>query len=164
MGIVSCSKASIHCKCISGSRPVRSNLLQQCLDRVIRAPSRWFDITPVGRVLNRLVSDIGVADDSLQSSIRGFGDSFIAFLSAFGIIVYLVPVFLPLALIVMLLYYGIAGPYVRCTRDLRRLENKLWVAHLTQDILFTDGVTCKPLSTLLDHGRSFGRFDYRSCS
>jgi ABC-type multidrug transport system fused ATPase/permease subunit len=38
------------------------HLFLDCLEKVIEAPTRYFDTVPAGRILNRLTSDIGVAE------------------------------------------------------------------------------------------------------
>ncbi|KAG8696666.1 hypothetical protein FRC08_007008 [Ceratobasidium sp. 394] len=93
------------------------------LNRVVRAPSRWLDVTPVGRVLNRFVSDIGAVDSALNPSARAALSGTINFIASFLVIVLFVPPFLPFALIIAWLYIRIAPPFVRASRDLRRLES-----------------------------------------
>lgn len=92
--------------------------------------SRSFDISPVGRILNRLVSDISTADDNLQGSVRSYLDQTIAFLSAGAVVVFFVPVFVPFAVGLLAFYWVLARPYRNLTRDLRRLEK--CVLHATQ--------------------------------
>lgn len=93
------------------------------LNRVVRAPSRWLDVTPVGRVLNRFVSDIGAVDSALNPSARAALSGTINFIASFLVIVVFVPSFLPFALAIAWLYIRIAPPFVRASRDLRRLES-----------------------------------------
>ncbi|CCO27282.1 CCR4-NOT transcription complex subunit 3 [Rhizoctonia solani AG-1 IB] len=93
------------------------------LDRVVRAPSRWLDVTPVGRILNRFVSDIGAVDSALNPSARAALSGTINFVASFLVIVLFVPSFLPFALVIAWLYIRIAPPFVRASRDLRRLES-----------------------------------------
>ncbi|KAG9127282.1 hypothetical protein FRC07_015040 [Ceratobasidium sp. 392] len=99
------------------------SLFTAMLNRVIRAPSRWLDVTPVGRVLNRFVSDIGAVDSALNPSARAALSGTINFIASFLVIVLFVPSFLPFALVIAWLYIRIAPPFVRASRDLRRLES-----------------------------------------
>ena len=48
------------------------SLFISMLQRLSRAPSRFFDITPIGRILNRFTSDINTVDYNLQGSARLF--------------------------------------------------------------------------------------------
>ncbi|KAG8691671.1 hypothetical protein FRC11_013282 [Ceratobasidium sp. 423] len=99
------------------------SLFTAMLDRVVRAPSRWLDVTPVGRILNRFVSDIGAVDSALNPSARAALSGTINFIASFLVIVLFVPSFLPFALVIAWLYIRIAPPFVRASRDLRRLES-----------------------------------------
>ena len=112
------------------------------LFRLCRAPIRFFDITPMGRVLNRFVSDFGTVDGelaflphgewlltdpivctgALNNSVRSALSGFLAFVSSFGVIGVLVPSFLPFAFIIAYLYARLAPAYILASRDLRRLE------------------------------------------
>ena len=98
-------------------------LFQRMLRRLCHAPSRFFDITPVGRILNRFVSDIGAVDGAVNNSARGALAGVLSFITSFGVIVWVVPFFTPVALFISWLYVRLAPPYVRTSRDLRRLES-----------------------------------------
>jgi ABC-type multidrug transport system fused ATPase/permease subunit len=99
------------------------SLFVAMLDRVVRAPTRVFDKTPTGRILNRFVADIGAVDNALNSSARNALSGTITFLASFGVVVYIVPRFAPFAAFIAFLYIRIAPPFVRTARDLRRLES-----------------------------------------
>lgn len=88
-----------------------------------RAPARFFDVTPIGRILNRFTSDINTLDGALQNSARAALSGIFNFLSSFGVIIVVVPTFAPFALIIAWLYIRLAPQYVRASRDLRRLES-----------------------------------------
>jgi ABC-type multidrug transport system fused ATPase/permease subunit len=98
-------------------------LFQRMLRRLSHAPSRFFDITPVGRILNRFVSDIGAVDGAVNNSARGALTGVFSFITSFGVIVWIVPLFTPVAIFIAWLYIRLAPPYVRTSRDLRRLES-----------------------------------------
>ena len=98
-------------------------LFNAMLSRLIRAPSRFFDVTPIGRILNRFTSDIGVVDGGLLQSARSALTGGLAFVASFLFIIWVVPVFTPFAIFIAWLYIRIAPPYVQASRDLRRLES-----------------------------------------
>jgi ABC-type multidrug transport system fused ATPase/permease subunit len=98
-------------------------LFNALLTRLIRAPSRFFDITPIGRILNRFTSDIGVVDGTLQQSARSALTGGLTFIASFLFVIWVVPIFTPFAIFIAWLYMRIAPPYIQASRDLRRLES-----------------------------------------
>jgi ABC-type multidrug transport system fused ATPase/permease subunit len=108
---------------ITASYYSSKTLFLDCLFRVINAPTRYHDTVPSGRILNRLVSDIAVADSFFRGTLRSFVDTGLAFLSSFAVISWVVPSFVPVALSLLFGYWQIALPYRRTASELRRLEN-----------------------------------------
>lgn len=106
-----------------GSLNASRVLFTAMLDRVSRAPTSFFDRTPIGRILNRFTADIGAVDNALLVSVRSALVGSVSFLASFGVIVIVVPRFAPLALVIAGIYIKLAPPYVKASRDLRRLES-----------------------------------------
>src|SRR3954452_21005933 len=64
-----------------GSLRASKQLYHQLLNRVIQAPLRFFDTTPVGRILNRFGKDFAVIDSILSGNYKNkllFGSKFLA--------------------------------------------------------------------------------------
>jgi ABC-type multidrug transport system fused ATPase/permease subunit len=99
------------------------SLFVSLLNRLSKAPARFFDVTPIGRILNRFTSDINTVDGALQNSARAALSGILNFVASFGVIMVVVPTFAPFALIIAWLYIRLAPQYVRTSRDLRRLES-----------------------------------------
>ena len=99
------------------------SLFSSLLSRITRAPSRFFDITPIGRILNRFTSDVGTIDSALQNSAKACLSGIMDFTSSFITILVVVPGFGPFALVIAWLYMRLAPPYIKTSRDLRRLES-----------------------------------------
>jgi ABC-type multidrug transport system fused ATPase/permease subunit len=93
------------------------------LNRLIRAPARFFDVTPIGRILNRFTSDINTIDGALQNSARACLMGVLNFVASFLVILVEIPTFAPGALFIAWLYIRLAPPYIQASRDLRRLES-----------------------------------------
>ncbi|KAA1107610.1 hypothetical protein PGT21_019897 [Puccinia graminis f. sp. tritici] len=98
-------------------------LFSAMLGRIVRAPTRWYDVTPTGRILNRLVSDIDTVDFALHETSVGAIRGTIAFLISFFVIILVVPTFTPFALFIAWLYIRLGPNYIKTSRDLRRLES-----------------------------------------
>ena len=99
------------------------SLFDALLRRITRAPVRFFDITPIGRILNRFTTDMNTIDGALQMSARDCLSGLLDFLVSFGVILYVVPSFTPFAIFIAWLYIRLAPSYIRASRDLRRLES-----------------------------------------
>jgi ABC-type multidrug transport system fused ATPase/permease subunit len=54
-----------------------NNLHRHALDRIIHAPTRFFDTTPVGRIINRFSKDTESIDSALIGSLKAFLGCFI---------------------------------------------------------------------------------------
>jgi hypothetical protein len=67
--------------------------------------------------------DINIVDGALQNSARGAMGGTLNFCVSFMVIIWVVPAFAPVALIMAWLYIRIALPYIQASRDLRRLES-----------------------------------------
>eukprot|EP00058_Branchiostoma_floridae_P004550 XP_002590038.1 hypothetical protein BRAFLDRAFT_81656 [Branchiostoma floridae] len=98
------------------------NLHNDMFNAIIRAPIRFFDTNPVGRILNRFSKDIGQLDDMFPWTFTDFIEGFLAI---FGIIVLagiINPwVFIPTVPLLLLFIY-IRKYYLSTSRDIKRLE------------------------------------------
>lgn len=106
-----------------GSIRASRNLFTRLNFVVMRAPIRWLDTVPVGRILNRFTADFNVIDSQLANSLS-FGAE--TFLSLFSIIVaglFISRYVLVLAAILLLvcIYYTIC--YLAPARPIKRLES-----------------------------------------
>ncbi|PPQ63821.1 hypothetical protein CVT24_009771 [Panaeolus cyanescens] len=93
------------------------------LKRLTRAPARFFDVTPIGRILNRFTGDINTIDHALQNSARLCFSGVLNFIASFSVILYYIPHFAPFAIMIAWLYIRLAPSYIQASRDLRRLES-----------------------------------------
>ncbi|KAF8339574.1 uncharacterized protein EI90DRAFT_3151078 [Cantharellus anzutake] len=98
-------------------------LYRTMLVSVLHAPSRWFDKTPSGRILNRFSKDIDTIDTGLQSYMTVVIESVLRLLLGILTILWGVPTFIaPLAVISGLMYWFTSG-YISVSRDLQRIES-----------------------------------------
>jgi ABC-type multidrug transport system fused ATPase/permease subunit len=73
------------------------SLFRTLLQRLTRAPARFFDVTPIGRILNRFTTDMGTIDGALQNSARNCLSGMLNFVASFTVILVVVPGFAPFA-------------------------------------------------------------------
>ncbi|KAH7322247.1 ABC transporter type 1, transmembrane domain-containing protein [Rhizoctonia solani] len=97
-------------------------LYERMLHAVMRSPSRFFDKTPSGRILNRFSKDIDTIDSGIQTFMVSVLTQALILLVAVGTIVYAVPYFIFPAIIIAYLHVWFSGGYVSASRDLRRIE------------------------------------------
>ncbi|TKY88999.1 hypothetical protein EX895_002240 [Sporisorium graminicola] len=98
------------------------NLFATLLANVIRAPLRWFDITPAGRIMNRFGTDMDCIDNILPQSIMNLGNNAFSMAAYFLICVVIVPAFLVPSFLLVLLGPWLVGGFLACTRDMQRIE------------------------------------------
>ncbi|KAH7102640.1 hypothetical protein BKA62DRAFT_699295 [Auriculariales sp. MPI-PUGE-AT-0066] len=116
-------------------------LFTRMLDSVIRAPTRFFDKTPAGRILNRFTKDIGSVDGTVSTGMRYSAGIFFAFLVSIGSVAYAIPAaIIPLIPLVALHLY-VARGYITAGRDLGRLQSTTYSPVITLFSEMIQGIT-----------------------
>lgn len=64
------------------------------LGRVSRATFRFYDVTPVGRLMNRMTSDLGTIDGNISQQLQDVAWLSITWLSSLVVIASVTPIFL----------------------------------------------------------------------
>ncbi|KAG0036025.1 hypothetical protein BGZ82_004800 [Podila clonocystis] len=109
---------------LAGARAAK-NLHQKALQNIFRAPSSFFDTTPLGRIINRFSKDVDACDNLLSESYRMFTGTAAIVLSTFILISVIFPYFL-IPLVPMLVFYYYAAIYYRSSsRELKRIDSIL---------------------------------------
>ncbi|KAJ2710507.1 hypothetical protein H4R19_003713 [Coemansia spiralis] len=91
--------------------------------RVINAVPRFFDKTPIGRVISRFSRDMRTIDDSIIGLIAALGMQLFQVASVFMIISSVMPAFVPIAVLMTIAYAMLAIYYLNATRELKRLDS-----------------------------------------
>ncbi|KAI7870590.1 P-loop containing nucleoside triphosphate hydrolase protein [Spinellus fusiger] len=104
---------------LSASRKIHDELLQ----RILRAKVRFFDTTPMGRIVNRFSSDLATIDQEIGPSL-----SFLLFATAATLCVVLLvssitPLFLIPGTIITIAFWIIGSYYLETSRDMKRLNS-----------------------------------------
>ncbi|MBC8125303.1 MAG: ABC transporter ATP-binding protein/permease, partial [Candidatus Kapabacteria bacterium] len=95
----------------------------QALTGVLSAPLRFFDSTPMGRVLNRFARDVESVDDRLSWNIEQSFKSLAQTIGALVLILAVMPIIIVVIVPVLFLYYRLQRDYRRSAREAKRLES-----------------------------------------
>eukprot|EP00753_Platysulcus_tardus_P008156 PLAT157.2.p1 GENE.PLAT157.2~~PLAT157.2.p1 ORF type:complete len:1456 (-),score=796.76 PLAT157.2:104-3955(-) len=106
---------------VGGLRASRS-LHNRMLRRITRAPTAFFDTTPVGRIMNRFSNDTDVLDKKLSGSLGTYVMRMGALITVFIMLIAIMPLLLLLFLPVVYGYYRVQQYYSSSSRELKRLD------------------------------------------
>lgn len=107
---------------LSGMRASRK-IFNNLLDLVLHAQIRFFDVTPVGRIMNRFSKDIEGVDQELIPYLEVTIFCLIQCASIIFLITVITPRFLTVAVIVFVLYFFVGKWYLTVSRELKRLDS-----------------------------------------
>ncbi|KAG0256860.1 hypothetical protein BG011_004280 [Mortierella polycephala] len=108
---------------IFGGLAASRALHRELLRKVSRAKVRFFDTTPIGRIVNRFSSDMSTIDDEVSNGLQGLFGSFVTVLGIVVIISSNMPLFMIPAVFIIAVYGVIGAFYVPISRDLKRLNS-----------------------------------------
>ncbi|CAG8506025.1 1335_t:CDS:10 [Funneliformis caledonium] len=106
-----------------GSLVASRKLHSAILDKVLKAKLRFFDTTPIGRILNRFSKDMEVIDQTLSPMALFLIYSCVATASVIFAISTVMPQFLIAGIFITALYVFIGAYYLATSRDLKRIES-----------------------------------------
>ncbi|XP_033647324.1 ATP-binding cassette sub-family C member 9-like [Asterias rubens] len=98
-------------------------LHQRVLRNIIKVPLRFFDMTPVGRVLNRFSNDTQLIDMRLTQTINMFLNSALKVASAVIVNTVVMPIFIAFFIPVAIGYYFLQTYFLASSRELQRLDS-----------------------------------------
>lgn len=100
-----------------------NRIFQQVLTKVLNARLRFFDKTPLGRIMNRFSKDIESIDQELTPMAEAVFTCFITCISVLGLITFITPGFLVFAFLIAYLYFFVGSYYITLSRELKRYES-----------------------------------------
>ncbi|KAL3874278.1 hypothetical protein ACJMK2_037317 [Sinanodonta woodiana] len=103
-----CAARVLHCK---------------LLDTILKAPMTFFDVTPIGRIVNRFSSDVYAIDDALPFIMNIFFAQLYGILGTIVITCYGLPWFSILLIPLSLAYYKIQQYYRHTSREIKRISS-----------------------------------------
>ncbi|KAG9320549.1 hypothetical protein KVV02_000366 [Mortierella alpina] len=96
-------------------------LHRKLMERVMRLPQAFFDTTPLGRIINRVSSDMNSIDDRVPAKIHDLANQTVTLLSSLIIVIFTAPAFLLALPIILLAYYIIQQYYLSASQPCKRL-------------------------------------------
>ncbi|XP_064455206.1 multidrug resistance-associated protein 1-like [Ornithodoros turicata] len=107
----------------TGTIRAAQRLHDRMLIAVMRSPMSFFDVTPVGRILNRFGSDVDQLDIQLPLTVNMFLEYIFHILGVFILIACEMPFFLAGILPLLILHCLIQSICLRSLRQIKRLES-----------------------------------------
>ncbi|KAJ3286409.1 hypothetical protein HDU79_006491 [Rhizoclosmatium sp. JEL0117] len=104
---------------IRASRSLHESLLAS----VLGAPLRFFETTPLGRILNRFSKDISTIDEDVMNSVFYFCHQLVKGATIIAVISYSAPWFLISFFPIFYAYMSITQQYLNVSRELKRLQS-----------------------------------------
>lgn len=98
------------------------HLFQTITTSVSRAKLTFYDRTPVGRLINRLTSDMQTVDGSLGQQLSNTVYLFILWVSSLVVIASVTPIFIVFSLMLTICFILIFRKFLPTSQSLRRLE------------------------------------------
>ncbi|KAK8082020.1 ATP-dependent bile acid permease [Apiospora saccharicola] len=98
------------------------SLFIRVLNKVSNATFRFYDVTPVGRLMNRLTSDIGMLDGGVIGPLQNFAFNGLTFITCLAVIAAATPLFFFFALIMTAGFIFFFMEFLPTSQSLRRLE------------------------------------------
>lgn len=110
------------CFAITVTYVASKRLFKRVVTKVSMTTFRYYDITPVGRLMNRLTSDMGTVDRGIPDILLGCLWNMIIWVSAVAIIAFVSPLFLIAVVLLTLTFVLIFLRFISASQSLRRLE------------------------------------------
>ncbi|XP_049431365.1 ATP-binding cassette sub-family C member 8 isoform X1 [Epinephelus fuscoguttatus] len=139
LGIVLCLATSVAVEW-TGLK-VAKELHHDLLNKIILAPMRLFETTPLGSILNRFSTDTNTIDQHIPTTLECLSRSTLLCVSALGVISYVTPVFLIALLPLAVACYFIQKYFRMASRDLQQLEDSTQLPLLCHFSETVEGLT-----------------------
>lgn len=97
-------------------------MFRDIMKKVTNATFRFYDVTPIGRLMNRMTSDIGVIDGNISQRFQGIAWLSIGWLSSLVVIASVTPLFLAFSVALTISFVIIFMRFLPTSQSLRRLE------------------------------------------
>ncbi|TDH65878.1 hypothetical protein CCR75_005404 [Bremia lactucae] len=106
-----------------GSLHASRLLFSKLLSQVLRAPTSFFDTTPLGRIVNRMSKDIYTLDESIPGTLVALLNTVVAVLFSLITVSAVTPTFMVILVPVLVGYYSSQRYFIKTSRELQRLDS-----------------------------------------
>lgn len=118
-----------------------TNLHHNLLNKIIHAPIRFFDITPLGQILNRFSADTNIIDQHIPPTLESLTRSTLLCLSAIGVISSITPMFMIALVPLAVAFYFIQKYFRVASKDLQDLDDSTQLPLLCHFSETAEGLT-----------------------
>ncbi|XP_057710540.1 ATP-binding cassette sub-family C member 9 isoform X3 [Corythoichthys intestinalis] len=118
-----------------------TNLHHNLLNKIIHAPLRFFDITPLGQILNRFSADTNIIDQHIPPTLESLTRSTLLCLSAIGVISVITPYFIVALVPLAVAFYFIQKYFRVASKDLQDLDDSTQLPLLCHFSETAEGLT-----------------------
>ncbi|NXW27556.1 ABCC8 protein, partial [Phaetusa simplex] len=139
LGIVLCLVTSIAVEW-TGLK-VTKKLHSALLNKIILAPMRFFETTPLGSILNRFSADCNTIDQHIPATLECLSRSTLLCVSALAVISYVTPMFLIALVPLAIMCYFIQKYFRVASRDLQQLDDSTQLPLLSHFSETVEGLT-----------------------
>lgn len=98
-------------------------IFEKTLDSIVSAKIRFFDSTPMGRIMNRLSKDVESIDQDLAANANGTLNSILSAAAVTVLITLVTPKFFFAGILILGLYGAINTFYLTTSRELKRMDS-----------------------------------------
>ncbi|KAJ3118107.1 hypothetical protein HDU96_003875 [Phlyctochytrium bullatum] len=99
------------------------NIHRQLIERLLYSPLRFFEVTPIGRIVNRITKDMDAVDSEVGPSVGNTAFNLLLLLFIIITIAREIPVLLVVLIPIGYIYYAVGQLFVRTCRSLKRLDS-----------------------------------------
>ncbi|XP_054623345.1 ATP-binding cassette sub-family C member 9 isoform X1 [Dunckerocampus dactyliophorus] len=118
-----------------------TNLHHNLLNKIIHAPLRFFDVTPLGQILNRFSADTNIIDQHIPPTLESLTRSTLLCLSAIGVISRITPSFVIALVPLAVAFYFIQKYFRVASKDLQDLDDSTQLPLLCHFSETAEGLT-----------------------
>ncbi|KAH8683197.1 hypothetical protein BGZ60DRAFT_368935 [Tricladium varicosporioides] len=106
-----------------GSLTASWSIHKRLMESVTRAKFKFFDVTPLGQLMNRFSKDLEAVDQEVAPIAIGVMSCALAIVVTIALISVITPGFLIAGFFISAMYFFVGKFYLRSSRDLKRLES-----------------------------------------